>query len=122
MPKDAYTRQQHRSTSHRDHSQQARQGLASLGVELISSDDYFLKSDNFRLWLKQYKGKVCLLLHFVQRLSRVAGCGHPIDFCFFLVLTFPPFSAWLLNRPVLRCLNPSCWRHTYADRTNTRFC
>lgn len=53
MPKDKDTHSRssaRRTTGDRD--------LADLGVDPISADDYFLKSDNFRLWLRKEKGKV----------------------------------------------------------------
>jgi hypothetical protein len=110
MPKDASTRQQHRSTSHHHSQQAARQDLASLGVQLISSDDYFLKSDNFRLWLKQYKGKVCLSLHFVRRLSQVA-----VDTPFFFLVVLSGFdvSSLFSMTPRSRSLNTCCCRHLW---------
>lgn len=36
--------------------------LSEHGIDKISEDDYFLKSDNFRLWLKEDRGKVGILL------------------------------------------------------------
>ncbi|KAF8323892.1 hypothetical protein DL93DRAFT_2069984 [Clavulina sp. PMI_390] len=49
MPKDSSSR----SSRHRDSDR-----VTSLqNIDVISADDYFLKSDNFRLWLKESKGK-----------------------------------------------------------------
>ena len=31
------------------------------GVSEISESDYFLKNDEFQVWLKEEKGKVCLI-------------------------------------------------------------
>jgi len=38
--------------------------LSEHGIDNISEDDYFLKSDNFRLWLKEDRGKVRILFFF----------------------------------------------------------
>ncbi|KAF8337049.1 uncharacterized protein EI90DRAFT_3044705 [Cantharellus anzutake] len=44
-------------SSHHRHHHQGDIVLADYGIEKISEDDYFLKSDNFRLWLRQDKDK-----------------------------------------------------------------
>lgn len=55
MPKD---KDSHSRSSARKSGGDRDRDLANFGVEPISADDYFLKSDNFRLWLRKEKGKV----------------------------------------------------------------
>ena len=46
----------------RDHSQSAKRRDEDLPYDAkpISQSDYFLKSDEFRLWLREEKTKVCI--------------------------------------------------------------
>lgn len=70
MPKDKDTHSRssaRRTTGDRD--------LADLGVDPISTDDYFLKSDNFRLWLRKEKGKVRVPISFRFFLPSEGGSG-----------------------------------------------
>lgn len=64
MPKDKDTHS--RSSAHKPVDKD--RDLADIGVEPISADDYFLKSDNFRLWLRKEKGKVCGCSNHIQQL------------------------------------------------------
>lgn len=65
MPKDKDTHS--RSSAPRKHTGDRDRDLADLGVDPISADDYFLKSDNFRLWLRKEKGKVGVPISFFCR-------------------------------------------------------
>jgi hypothetical protein len=38
--------------------------LKSLGVEALEEKDYFLKSSEFKVWLKEEKGKVTFIISF----------------------------------------------------------
>ncbi|KAF7347463.1 hypothetical protein MVEN_01502300 [Mycena venus] len=87
MPSDRRGRSRSRSRSRnrsrnrsRDHSQEGSDTHASLPHDAspISESDYFRKGDEFRIWLKDEKKKVCLLqVHCAQRLSVGAVWDYP---------------------------------------------
>ena len=75
MPKDSSTRHRHSSATIASHRPPLEPDLTSLAVDVISSDDYFLKSDHFRLWLKQYKGKASpIIVYFYPTLLFLPCC------------------------------------------------
>jgi hypothetical protein len=50
-------------SNHRDRSSSSSSDRLPKGVQEITENDFFLKNDEFRLWLKEEKNKVLHMLN-----------------------------------------------------------